>query len=210
MEEFLKGQAGPVFILLYLLPGFLGAVVYNYLVERDKPSNFDRIIDALLLTLASSLIVHILFTVPLLPSFNVPKDSSPASIISIFLSRNILYISICSVVISIIFACLNNHNVIYDVLNWTKITYKNSNSDVWYDTFYKYRKYWVCIRFYDGRSLVGWPKYYSKTGAPRELFLADATWYETLEDGRYEPIDVVGAGVYISDFSTVIGIELLE
>jgi len=53
--------------LLYLLPGFLGAVVYYYLVEGEKPDNFERVIHALALTLASSLVVHGIFHLRLIP-----------------------------------------------------------------------------------------------------------------------------------------------
>jgi hypothetical protein len=57
---------------------------------------------------------------------------------------------------------------------------------------------------------VGWVRFYSQFGDPRELFLADATWFETDGTGAIMPNDVAGPGVYISDFSTVTSIELLE
>ena len=42
--DFLKGDAGPVFMALYLLPGLLGTVVYDYLVEGEKRDNVERIL----------------------------------------------------------------------------------------------------------------------------------------------------------------------
>lgn len=91
-----------------------------------------------------------------------------------------------------------------------RLTYKTSDDDVWYDTFYRYQKYWISIKFSDGQILIGWPQYYSVTGKPREVFVADATWWEPDADGVPVPVDVKGPGVYISDFSKVIAIELLE
>lgn|GEM_PF-5970834 len=209
MEEFLKGGSGAVFIFFYLLPGFLGAMLYDYLSERDKPTNFDRIIDALVLTLVSSVLVHLCFGVPLLPTIKVDDHTAVTDIVSLFISKNILYISLCSVVISIIFSFLNNYGIIYYVLRFIKFTYKNGNLDVWYDTFCKHQGYWICIRYSDGRSLVGWAKFYSSYGKPRELFIAEANWWEPNPDGTITASEVL-PGVYISDFTNVLSIELLD
>ena len=210
MPEVLKGEAGVLFLLLYLLPGFLGAVVYYYLIEGEKADNFERVIHALVLTLASSLMVHGLFGVPLLPDVPFGKDAALSAILSSILSKNLVYISIGSVIIATGFAFLINHDLILGIARTLRLTYKISTVDVWQDTFYKHRGYWLRIRFNDGRSLVGWPKYYSPTGKPRELFVADATWWEPDTNGVLIPIDVSGPGVYISDFSTIAAIELLE
>lgn len=210
MEDVLKGEAGALFLFLYLLPGFLGAVVYDYLVERQRPTNFDRIIEALVLTLVSSVAAHTVFQVPLLPNISVSKETPLTQILSVFLTSSIVYVSLCAIAISAIFAVLNNQNAIYSVLNWLRLTYKHGDWDVWQDTFYKHRKYWINVRFKDGRSLVGWPQYYSATAKPREIFVADATWWEPDETGTLTSVDVPGPGVYISDFSTVSAIELLE
>lgn len=210
MEDVLKGEAGALFLFLYLLPGFLGAVVYDYLVERQRPTNFDRIIEALVLTLASSILAHVWFQVPLLPNANLSRDTPPTKILSVFLTSNIVYISFCAIGISVIFAIVNNQGWIYWVLNRLRLTYKHGDWDVWQDTFYKHRKYWINVRFKDGRSLIGWPQYYSATGKPRELFVADATWWEPDETGALTSVDVQGPGVYISDFSTISALELLE
>lgn len=210
MEDVLKGDAGALFLFLYLLPGFLGAMVYDFLVERPSPTNLDRILEALVLTLVSSVVVHVGFGVPLVPDVKLTPNPSLVQVLNVFLNTSILYISLCAAGISILFAVLNNQGLTYSVLNGLRVTYKSGDADVWQDTFNKNRQYWIRLRFSDGRSLVGWPQYYSATGKPRELFLADATWWEPNAAGVPTPVDVAGPGVYISDFSTVRAIELLE
>jgi hypothetical protein len=210
VDDVLKGETGALFLFLYLLPGFLGAVVYDYLVERESPSNFDRIIEALVLTLASSVVAHVGFGVPLIPNITLAKDTPLTEVLGAFLGTSILYIALTAVIISVIFAFINNHNIIYWILNRTRLTYKNGDGDVWQDTFYKHRKFWISIKFEDGRSLIGWPQYYSPTGKPRELFVADATWWLPDSNGNLTSVDVAGAGVYISDFTKVTAIEVLD
>ncbi|MDR3450000.1 MAG: DUF6338 family protein [Alphaproteobacteria bacterium] len=204
IEDILKEDNGSVLLFLYLLPGFLGSLIYDYLVEREKPSNFERIIDALVLTFVSVLIVLMIFKTG---SFS--KDAA-SDIVHFIGNGGILYVVLCAVSLSIIFAILNNHDVIYFCLNKVGLTYKNGGWDVWQDTFYKHRKYWVSVRYKDGRCLIGWPKFYSPTGKPRELFIADATWWRRDSSGKLISTDVLGAGVYICDFSNVEAIELLE
>ncbi len=112
MPDVLKGEAGPLFLLLYLLPGFLGAVMYYYLVEGEKPDNFERVIHALALTLASSLVVHGIFHFSLLPDISLTKDTSSLGVLNAVLGRSLLYITVMSVIIAVVFAILVNHDII--------------------------------------------------------------------------------------------------
>lgn len=68
MDEVLKGQTGAVFLFLYLLPGFLGSLVYEFAVEGRKRDNFERIVAALVLTLLSSVSLKVVLGITLLPT----------------------------------------------------------------------------------------------------------------------------------------------
>ncbi len=46
MDDFLKGDSGAVYIVLYLLPGFLGMAIYDYLVEGQPREVFDKIVSS--------------------------------------------------------------------------------------------------------------------------------------------------------------------
>lgn len=116
MDGVLKGETSTLFLILYLLPGFLGAVVYNYLVERQSPSNFDKVVEALVLTLVASVVAHLVFGIALLPDIAIAKDASLSQILNAFVTINLLYISICAAVISVLLAAVNNHNVLYKIL----------------------------------------------------------------------------------------------
>ena len=209
MDEVLKGGTGAVFVFLYLLPGFLGALVYDFLVEGRKRDNFERIVAALVLTLLSSVALKVGFGISLLP-VAVDQSAAPIQIINAFVGKNLFYGSLLSVAIATVFAVLNNFRVIYGVLRCFRITNKNSSVDVWADIFNHYRAYWIRIRFTDGRSLVGWPRFYSQFGDPREIFLVDAVWWEPDANGATISSEVAGPGLYVADFSNVTSIEVLN
>ena len=209
MDEVLKGGTGAVFLFLYLLPGFLGSLVYDFLVEGRKRDNFERIVAALVLTLLSSVAMKSVLGLSLLP-VKVDDHAPTAKVIDAFVGRNLLIGSVLSIVIATLLAVLNNTRILYKALNFVRFTTKTSSVDVWADTFDRYRGFWISLRFSDGRLLVGWPQFYSQFGDPRELFLAEATWWEPDPAGGFATKDVAGAGVYISDFSEIEAIEVLK
>jgi hypothetical protein len=184
-------------------------MVYDFLVEGRKRENFERIIVALSLTLLVSIALKFGFGRPLLP-LAVDEKTPVTAVIDAFWGRNLLDASLLSSGIAALLAGLNNNGVTFAVLQFLRITNKTSSVDVWADTFDQFRGYWIRVRFQDGRSLVGWPRYYSQFGDPREVFLADATWWEPDRSGATISTDVTGPGVYISDFSTVTAIEVLS
>jgi hypothetical protein len=210
MDDFLKGDSGAVYVFLYLLPGFLGVAIYDYLVEGQPREIFDKIVFALSVALISYLVVRMLSGMPLVPAPGLGKDSSPPAVLSSLLGRNLVYVSAVSVALSIVLAFLTNYGIPLWIFRSLKLTYKTSSVDVWQDTFYRFRGYWVKITYADGKELIGWPQYFSAVGKPRELFLRDATWWLVAEDGEPTSIDVDGPGVYISDFTAVTAIQLLE
>ena len=211
MEDVLGGSAGAVFIFFYLLPGLLGTSIYDFLVEGEPRSNVQRIIFALSLTLLSALTLRVAFNVPMVPAVAVTKDADAALVMRALLERHLLFLTAISAGLGILLAAANNHGLILAVFRVTRLTYKVSAADVWQDTFYKFRGYWVRVTFDDGRILVGWPRYFSGIGKPRELFVADATWWLPADEGSQpRQVDEEGPGVYIADFSKVTTISLLK
>lgn len=209
MEDVLKGSSGAVFLFFYLFPGFVGTFVYDFLVEGQKPGNFERIISALTLTLVTSAILWFPLGMPLLP-LSVDDKTPVSAVVEGFVGRQLLWSTIASVVLAIAVAVLNNSGALYWFLGLLGLTYKTSARDVWSDTLRTYRGEWVRVNFADGRSLIGWPKFYSKSGDPHEIFLTDATRWTPDETGAIRQTDIAGPGIYISDFASVTSIELLR
>ena len=149
MDDFLKGDSWSVYIFLYLLPGFLGVAVYDYLVEGPAREIFDKIVFALSITLLSSLVVNRVFAIPLVP-VGAGKDSNAALMLSSLLSRNLVYISAVSAGLSAILAFLTNHGLPLWLFRKMRLTYKTSSVDVWQDTFYRFRG-WQAARTFSRR-----------------------------------------------------------
>jgi hypothetical protein len=210
MEKMVGGGSVTLYLFFYILPGLLGSIVYDYTLEGERRDNVDRIATALVLTLLSSVILNFTLNTPVVPTLEVHNDTRIDVIINAFYGKNLLHESLLSTFLGLGFAVLNNHGWTYALLRFLRITYKTGDADVWQEIFYKQRGYWIILQYKDGRSLVGWPKYFSPSGKPREVFVADATWWVPDDSGTITTNDVRGPGVYISDFTDIIAIEMLE
>lgn len=210
MEKMLGGGSVALYLFFYVLPGLFGSLVYDYVIEGEKREATDRIATALVLTLISSVALHYLADIPIVPNLDVTNDTRVNAIINAFLGKNLLYASLLSAVIASVFAAAQNHGWIYGAMRWLRLTRKTGESDIWQQLFYRFYDRWLCLEFKDGRRLVGWPMLFSSTGRSREIMIADATWFLRDENGEVERSDVVGPGVYLSNFEEVVSIEVLE
>lgn len=203
---------GPIalYLFFYLLPGLFGSMVYDYILEGEKRENIDRVASALVLTLASAMVLHYAAGAPIVPSFEVTNETRVDALMNAFLGENLLRATLLSTVIALVFGALNNHGLLYLLLRAIHITYKTGDGDIWQQTFYKFRGCWISIEFKDGRRLVGWPKFFSSTGKQREILVADATWWSQNDAGEFVSMDVIGPGVYLSTFDDVVSIEILD
>ena len=211
MNNFFGGGELGLYLFLYLLPGILGALVFEYIVEGEPRDTLDRIATALVLSLVSALAATLLFGQSFTPHIEIRNETPPDVILAAFLrSKHLLPPTIVSVVVATFFAVAQNHGWAYAALRYCKMTKKTGRNDVWQQTFYMFPDCWVSLEFRDGRRLVGWPLRFSSSGQARALLLGDATWYSLDDKGAYIARMVDGPGVYIATFEDIVSVELLK
>ena len=197
-------------LLLYILPGLIGYLIYESLASVVKRDVFDKIIFSLSLTLVSALITNVLFSIPLVPNIIDSQTTNLSAILDVFVRTNLLYTSTVACIIGILFAGIRNLGVFYTIFGWFRITKRTGMIDPWHQVFSTFQRRWIMLSFSDGTKLIGWPKYYSEDGTRKELFLADATWHSPSsgEGGsKYREEEVEGEGVFVSNFDNVKSIE---
>lgn len=212
-------QSVDAFLLfIYLLPGFVGMLVFESLAEIKKREYPEKVGLVIIFSILSMSFVNLFYKIQLIPNFDeIKKDPG---VLSNLITSNVFYGALSSILIGIIFAYLANKNILYHIAVKCGITRRTGAIDPWHQVFGKYRRVWIQIRFDDGSILVGWPKYYSETGESREVFIAEATWHfpygtdcesnSNPMPRRYNEVDVYGEGVLISNFSKIRAIELLD
>lgn len=158
----------------YLLPGFLAAWVFYGFTSFAKPSQFERVVQALIFTLVTQ--VFVFFT----------KKSM------IFLSDCIVLGSwskdvefVVSVVIATIlgflFAYFANNDQFHSIIRKAGISKETSYPSEWYGEFSNKVTY-VVLHLEDGRRLYGWPKEWPSNPERGHFSLQQASWLT--EDGQ--------------------------
>lgn len=208
------GSLDALLLLVYLMPGLIGMLVFESFAEIKKRQFSEKIGFIVLFTIVSVLVVSQYRPVDILPNIESMKHS-PVTI-STVIKNNIFHASVVSICLGMLFAFIANSKILFFLANKARMSNRTGAVDPWQQVFSRFRKKWVQIRFEDGSRIVGWPKYYSEDGEAKEIFIAEATWYipnncQKDQDGtiNYQEIEVEGEGVLISSFTKVKAVEFL-
>jgi hypothetical protein len=175
-------------VLLVLLPGFACAYIVQFLAVRRKQTELDKVVEALLF----SLILYVV-TLPFfgntLPIGWQPLDPHRTDIYRVLVDWKHLA-SLAG--LAIVFAVLYAAN-----FRWMRVTERTARSTVWNDVFQETGGF-VQVGISDGRSVLGWLRYYSDEASDPSLFLEDAAWVVKGEDGSEAEIAIEGPGIFLT------------
>jgi uncharacterized membrane protein len=163
-----------VLLLTYLLPGFLAAWIFYGLTSHPKPSQFERVVQALIFTF----IIQI-FVAPcrwlleglgqLLPLR--PWDSVAEGLTSLTLA----------LVFGTILAYCANTDSVHKWLRERGFTTRTSHPSEWYYVLSK-KVTFVILHLRDGRRLYGWPKEWPVEASRGQFYIMLPSWIR--EDGE--------------------------
>jgi hypothetical protein len=156
-------------ILLYLLPGLIAAWVYYGLTSFPKPSQFERVIQALVFTViiqgVTSAMKWILLGIgDFMFSIGVWNDNTRlvTSVIIAFL-------------LGLLFCKYSNNDKIHEILRKLKITKLTSFPSEWYGVFGRNQTY-IVLHLNDGRRLYGWPLEWPNKPDSGHFSITEAEW----------------------------------
>jgi hypothetical protein len=185
-------------LLQYLLPGFVTAWVFYSFTSYPKPSQFERVVQALIFTIFIQAISHIIKYV-----YNfLPIDSQPVKWNN---NVNIVCLLTIAVLIGIIFSYYANNDKFHKLLRKLKITKETSYSSEWFSAFSEKITY-VVLHLKDERRIYGWPMEWPTEPNKGHFVLSKASWL--LEDNSQVPLE--GVESILIDASSVELVEFME
>lgn len=170
-------------LLQYLLPGFLAAWIFFGLTPYELPSQFERVIHALILTLVIQL--GVFFERWLLDALGRPWTLSVSDEPS-----RIIASAAAAVVIGVLFAFCANHDLFHGLARWVRITQETSHPSEWFSAFYSNTTY-VVLQLKDERRLYGWPREWPADSKKGQFLLENASWLDP--DGQEKPMTGVSS-----------------
>lgn len=184
-------------VLQYLLPGFLCAWVFYGLTSYPRPSQFERVIQALIFTLIIQAGVHVekflILNFSLFGNFSYWNDNS-----------NIICSTLNAIVLGTIFSYFANNDKFHKVIRKIGITRETSFPSEWFGTFLNNVTYTV-LHLKDERRIYGWPVEWPSVPDHGHFLLVQASW---LQDDNEIPIE--GVESVLIDVNDVRWVEFME
>ena len=188
-------------LLLYVFAGLVASWVYYGLVPATKPSAFDRLVDALVLTALIRLMMQgvALAIPPLAPVLELVEN--PSSLADSFFG-SLLVIGV-SVLFGLLRAVLTNKNIPHRWLiarGWTDQAAIRSNLS---HAFSVRQDSFVVLNMRDGRRLYGWPLSWPDRTDDNYFLLSDYVWLDAGDDKEKSPdaaILIAGRDVEMVEF----------
>ncbi len=157
-----------VALLQYLAPGFLVAWVYFGLTSHVKPSQFERVVQALVFTVAVQAIVALEKWVAEyigLHFFSWGQWTDTSALVSSLLTALVLGIG---------FSALTNIDGIHALARRLKLSTRSGHPGEWYGAFCDFPRY-VVLQLKDGARIYGWPSRWPSDAANGHFFITDVT-----------------------------------
>jgi hypothetical protein len=195
METFAKDF---IILLQYLVPGFIAAWVFYSFTSFPKPSQFERVVQALIFTIFVQIFVYLAKNLFFLignkyPLFNWNSQS------------DLIWSTIFAILLGIIFSYYANNNKIHKKTGNWNITKETSYPSEWFGTFVENVTF-IVLHLDGERRLYGWPKEWPSEPEKGHFVLMEASWLD--DDGKEIPI--TGVSLIMVDVKNVTMVEFME
>ncbi len=166
-----------VALLQYLAPGFVGAWVFFSLTSHSKPSQFERVVQALIFTVVIQLLVKFEVFIALWLGKWVDLGSWTAT--------SSLAASLLTAIIGGIVFSIGTHGDAHSLLRKWGLSSRSSHPCEWFGIFTEYQRF-VVLHMKDGTRIFGWPKVWPSEPSTGHFFITSA--HRTAADGQEQDL----------------------
>lgn len=161
-------------LLTYLIPGLITAGTLYTLTPNPKPAPFERIVEALIFTVAIQFLVDCV-------EYGAGVIGRHAFILGAWSKTAALGWSIVlALALGLLLARWSNNDGLFRFLRSKDFTRQTAYSSEWYGTFCQGDRY-VVLHLVDGRRIYGWPDEWPNTPTTGQFALSLAEWLDGKE-----------------------------
>ena len=157
-------------LLTYLLPGFTAAWLFYGLTSHQKPSQFERVVQALIFTFVVQVFLQpikwVLFAIGSVASLGIwgePSELFASFVIAIAMGALVAYFT--------------NNDSFHKKLRQLGFTSRTSHPSEWFCAFTDHVTY-VILHLKDGRRLYGWPKEWPIDPQHGQFYIQVPSWID--------------------------------
>jgi uncharacterized protein DUF6338 len=191
-------------VLVMLLPGFLAARIEQRLTCNQEQGELDKIVEALLY----SFVIYVVYSLKT-QSFPVAiKVESASDGNHYYLEADpgrLVSLALIAIILSVAMSYATNHDLFGRGFRRLGVSTRTWRNSIWNDVFVDYGGA-VQVELTDGRSVMGWLRYYSDKPDEASLFLEHAAW--VAPDQTQILID--GPGILLTKDSGILAVSFLN
>ncbi len=194
-----------VTLFQYLFPGFVAAWIFYGLTSFPKPSQFERVVQALIFTIFIQGFVYLFKELMFLignklPLFNWNSYS------------NLIWSIAVAILFGIIFSYYANNDKVHTKLRNWNITKETSYPSEWFGTFLdKDNETYIVLHLDGERRLYGWVKEWPSDSEKGHFVLVQASWLDSDEKGKEKgEIQLTGLNSIMVDVKEVKMVEFMK
>jgi hypothetical protein len=155
-----------VALLQYLAPGFLVTWVYFGLTPHDKPSQFERTVQALIYTA----LIQPLVALENMVAMRVGEWHAVGPWTA---SSQMLAGALTALAAGLIVATITNHDFVHGALRKRNVTTRTSHPGEWFTIFSDYSQF-VVLHLRDDTTVYGWPAIWPSSAEKGHFLVTEA------------------------------------
>lgn len=159
-------------ILKFLLPGFLTAWIFHAFTSYPKPSQFERVVQALIFTIFVQVLTYLIKKICLLIGGNLFSLGSWTP------DTGLIWSYTSAVVIGLIFSYAANNDSFHALLRKLKLTKQTSYHCEWFGAFHAREDSWVVLHLIDDKRIYGWPHEWPSDPSKGHFVLMNPSWID--------------------------------
>jgi len=185
-------------LLQYLLPGFITAWVFYGFTSYPKPSQFERVVQALIFTVIIQAMIFLTKAFLLLAGhFCLVGSWNEVS--------RLIWSILFAFVLGLLICYFANNDKLHAVFRKWGVTQETSYASEWFGAFLNNVTY-VVLHLNDERRLYGWPIEWPSEPGNGHFLITDASWLDT--DGK--EIQITGVENMLIDAKDVKWVEFMR
>lgn len=172
-------------ILKFLLPGFLSAWIFHAFTSYPKPSQFERIVQALILTVFVQALTYAIK----LSALWLGKEFHSFGVWTSNVALTWSYIA--AIIIGFVFSVAANTDKFHSLLRLCKITKQTSYHCEWFGAFHSRENQWVVLHLNDDKRVMGWPHEWPSDPTKGHFVLMNPSWLIGEEEIPLPQIEII-------------------
>ena len=155
-----------VAILSFLLPGLVAVAVFHMFTSYPRPSEFERIVQALIFTILVQAIAELAQWIGRLLRHDAQWREESEIMVSVGIA----------LILGLIAVYLSNTDTLHRFVRFLRLTKETSYPSEWYSAFHHNPDCYVVLHLQGQRRLYGWPEEWPSRPAEGHFRITEGEW----------------------------------